>query len=43
MLQWWKMIEVSLKNILMIIQKTLDSVDNRMVGHGEEVAYDIEY
>lgn len=37
------MIEVSLKNILIIIQKTLDSVDNRMVGYGEEVAYDIEY
>lgn len=33
------MIEVSLKNILIIIQKTLDSVDDRMVGHGEEVAY----
>ena len=37
------MIEVSLKNILIIIQKTLDSVDDRMVGHGKEVAYDIEY
>lgn len=33
------MIKVSLKNILIIIQKTLDSVDDRMIGHGEQVAY----
>lgn len=33
------MMEVSLKNILLIIQKTLDSIDDRMIGHGEQVAY----
>lgn len=33
------MINVSLKNILIIIQKTLDSIDDIMIGHGEEVAY----
>lgn len=30
---------VSLKKILIVIQRTLDSMDERMVGHGEEVAY----
>lgn len=30
---------ISLKNILVVIQRTLDSMDERMVGHGEEVAY----
>lgn len=30
---------ISLKNILIVIQRTLDSVDDRMIGHGEEVAY----
>lgn len=31
--------KVSLKNILIVIQRTLDSMDERMRGHGEEVAY----
>lgn len=31
--------KVSLKNILLAIQKTLDSMDKRLIGHGEEVAY----
>lgn len=31
--------KISLKNILVVIQRTLDSMDERMVGHGEEVAY----
>ncbi|TGY44326.1 HD domain-containing protein [Clostridium sartagoforme] len=31
--------KVSLKKILIVIQRTLDSMDERMVGHGEEVAY----
>ncbi|WP_291650963.1 HD domain-containing phosphohydrolase [Clostridium sp.] len=30
---------ISLKDILVTIQRTLDSMDARMVGHGEEVAY----
>lgn len=31
--------KISLKNILIIIQRTLDSIDDRMIGHGEQVAY----
>ena len=31
--------KISLKNILIVIQRALDSMDGRMVGHGEEVAY----
>lgn len=30
---------VTLKDILMVIQRTLDSMDDRLVGHGEKVAY----
>lgn len=30
---------ISLRNILAVIQRTLDSIDDRMVGHGEQVAY----
>ena len=31
--------KVSLKKVLLVIQKALASMDNRMLGHGEEVAY----
>lgn len=31
--------KVSLKKVLLVIQKTLDYMDERMLGHGEEVAY----
>ena len=31
--------KISLKNILILIQRTLDSMAEIMVGHGEEVAY----
>ena len=31
--------KISLKSILIIIQRTLDSIDDRMIGHGEQVAY----
>lgn len=31
--------KVSLKNILLVIQKALDAMDERLIGHGEEVAY----
>lgn len=31
--------KVSLKEVLRIIQKTLDSIDDIMIGHGEQVAY----
>ena len=34
-----KMRQVSLKKVLLVIQKTLDSMDERLIGHGEEVAY----
>lgn len=30
---------ISLKDILLVIQKALNSIDNRLLGHGEKVAY----
>ena len=30
---------VTLKDIVMVIQRTLDSMDDRLAGHGEMVAY----
>lgn len=30
---------ISLKDILVVIQRTLNSIDNRMINHGEQVAY----
>ena len=30
---------ITLKDVLMVIQRTLDSMDDRLVGHGEKVAY----
>lgn len=30
---------ITLKDIVMIIQRTLDSMDDRLEGHGEKVAY----
>lgn len=30
---------ITLKDIVMIIQRTLDSMDDRLAGHGEKVAY----
>lgn len=31
--------KITLKEIVMLIQRTLDSMDDRLVGHGEKVAY----
>ena len=33
------MYEVTLKDILLVIQRTINSVDNRLENHGEEVGY----
>ena len=30
---------ITLKNILMVIQRTINSVDNRLLNHGEQVGY----
>ena len=31
--------KITLRNIIDIIQKTLNSIDDRLVNHGEQVAY----
>lgn len=35
----FSMKKITLKHIVMVIQRTLDSMDDRLAGHGEKIAY----